>query len=55
VIELSYQHNEEPWWQGHSTIPYSADRVLVITAQALLAYSTPAREATDVIAASFER
>jgi hypothetical protein len=25
IIELSYQHDEEPWWQGHWTIPYSPE------------------------------
>jgi hypothetical protein len=55
VIELSYQHDEEPWWQGHWTIPYSADQLLVITAQALLAHAAPIRDAADAIATSIER
>ncbi|MBM7489536.1 hypothetical protein JOD64_000758 [Micromonospora luteifusca] len=55
LIELGYEHNEEPCWQGHWTIPYDSDRVLVLTAQALLAHSTQTREAAEVIAASFER
>lgn len=55
VIELGYQHNEEPWGQGHWTIPYDSDRGLVLTARALLAHSTQTREAAEVIAASFER
>jgi hypothetical protein len=55
LIELGYQHNEEPWWQGHWTIPYDSGRFLIFTAQALLAHRTQTREAAEVIAASFER
>lgn len=54
VIELSYPHDGEPWWQGHWTIPYPADQLLIITAQALLAYATPIRNAADAIAANVE-
>ncbi|MET8361703.1 hypothetical protein [Micromonospora sp. NPDC005171] len=55
LIELGYQHDEKPWWQMHWTIPYDSDRVLVLTAQALLVHSTQTREAAEVVAASFER
>ncbi|WP_203858650.1 hypothetical protein [Plantactinospora mayteni] len=55
LTELGYQHNEEEWWQGHWTIRYDSDRLLVFTAQALSAHSTQAREAAEVIAASVER
>jgi hypothetical protein len=54
VIELTYQHDDEPWWQGHWMIPYGPDRLLVVTAQALLAYADPTRNATDAIAATVE-
>lgn len=54
VIELSYQHDSEVWWQAHWTVPYDADQVVVITAQSLLAASTQARQAAEIAATSFE-
>lgn len=52
IIELTYQHDGEPWWQGHWTIRYNADRLLVITAQARLEYSAQTRAATETVASS---
>jgi hypothetical protein len=52
IIELTYQHDGEPWWQGHWAIQYGADRFLVITAQARLAYSAQARAAAEGVAST---
>lgn len=55
VVELSYQHDGEAWWQAHWTVPYDAEQVVVITAQSLLAASTQVREAAEMAATSLER
>jgi hypothetical protein len=52
IIELTYEHDGEPWWQGHWAIRYGEDRLLIITAQAHLAYSAQTRAAAEGVASS---
>ncbi|KUL28021.1 hypothetical protein ADL15_32985 [Actinoplanes awajinensis subsp. mycoplanecinus] len=33
VIEVTYQHEGDPWWQAHYLLPRQKGRVLVFTAQ----------------------
>ncbi|MFC4066529.1 hypothetical protein [Actinoplanes subglobosus] len=54
VIELTYDHDGEPWWQSHWTIPYPGDRYLVITAQSLLGAADQTRTSTEYVVTSLE-
>jgi hypothetical protein len=54
AIELSYVHDDEPWWQGHWTIPCRPAHLLVLTAQSLLASAEQARVAVEEVVAGFE-
>jgi hypothetical protein len=52
VVEVSYEHDGEPWWQGHWTVPYGSDRLLVITAQAPAEHAAPTRAAAETVVSS---
>lgn len=52
VIELSYEHDGQPWWQGHWLVPFGTGRVLVMTAQAPIAGQTSTRAAAETVVAS---
>jgi hypothetical protein len=54
IIELAYEHDGGPWWQGHWAVPRGVDHVLIITAQARSAHSAQARAAAETVASSLE-
>ncbi|GAA4719687.1 hypothetical protein [Phytohabitans rumicis] len=54
VLELAYEHDGEPWWQGHWTVRFGEDRLLVITAQARHGHAAPTRAAAEEAAASLQ-
>ncbi len=54
AIELSYIHDDEPWWQGHWTSPCRPAHLLVMTAQSLLSSAEQARVAAEEVVAGFE-
>jgi hypothetical protein len=54
VIELSYEHDSEPWWQGHWVVAYGTERLLIITAQACSAYQAQTRDVAQSLASTLE-
>ncbi|SBT50537.1 hypothetical protein [Micromonospora auratinigra] len=52
VVELAYEHDAEPWWQGYWLVEYSQDHFLVITAQARQPQRADTRAAAAAVAAS---
>src|SRR5262245_59104928 len=47
IIELTYEHDGDPWWQGHWAIRRYADRTLIITAQARATHSSQTRAGVE--------
>ncbi|MGA5305734.1 hypothetical protein ACPCHT_37970 [Nucisporomicrobium flavum] len=54
VVELGYEHDGEPWWQAHWTIPYGDDQYLVMTAQSPAAEAEQTREAAVTVVESVD-
>ncbi|RAK42201.1 hypothetical protein B0I29_10222 [Actinoplanes lutulentus] len=47
VLELAYEHDGEPWWQGLYLLPRKGGRVLVFTAQSREPGVTAARHGVE--------
>jgi len=54
VIEVTYQHEGNRWWQGHWAIRHKTDQLLIITAQAPKAHAAQTRAAAEAVASTLE-
>jgi hypothetical protein len=52
VVELAYDHEDRPWWQGHWMVPHGEQRVLLVTAQAPWVHGAAVRTAAEAVATS---
>lgn len=50
VVELTYEHEGERWWQAHWTIPLGRQRAMLFTGQAPIGRSDVVRAAGDRMA-----
>lgn len=52
AVDLAYQHEGADWRQSHHLVPFSDDRVLIITAQAPADHAHLTRQAAEIVARS---
>ncbi|GAB3957061.1 hypothetical protein GCM10027614_71370 [Micromonospora vulcania] len=52
VVELTYQHDGQTWWQAHWLVPVSNGRTLLVTAQAPTPEWDSTRTAAEAVATS---
>jgi hypothetical protein len=52
AVDLAYQHDGADWRQSHHLVPFTDDRVLIITAQTPATHANLTRQAAEIVARS---